>query len=379
MLKPPAEKGMALGDIDTPSLVIDLDAFERNLQRMADLLKDKPVRLRAHAKTHKSPLITQMQMSLGAVGACCQKVSEAEVLVQGGVPNVLVSNEVIGKQKLDRLAALAKSADWIGLCIDSEQGLSEASEAAASAGIVLNALVEIDVGAGRCGVSPGEDALALAKRITDDPNLNFSGLQAYHGSAQHIRAHSDRQAAIDNTIADTRMTVELLKENGIACDIVGGAGTGTFEFEAASGVYTELQAGSYIFMDADYARNKDEDGGPFTIFEHSLFVLSTVMSQPEKDRAVVDAGHKAASIDSGMPVPHEMVGVTYEKPSDEHGVLIIDGSNQPPALGERVLLIPGHCDPTVNLHDWYICVRNLHSDVARVEQVWSVAARGAYF
>jgi len=379
MMKPPAEKGMALGEIDTPSLIVDLDAFERNLQRMAELLKDKPVRLRAHAKTHKSPVITQMQMTLGAVGACCQKVSEAETLVQGGVPNVLVSNEVIGKQKLDRLAALAKSADWIGLCIDSIQGLTQASEAASSAGIVLNALVEIDVGAGRCGVAPGEDALLLAKKITDDPNLNFSGLQAYHGSAQHIRDHGERKAAIDKTITATRMTIDLLKENGIACEIVGGAGTGTFEFEAESGVYTELQAGSYIFMDADYARNKAEDGGPFSTFEHALFVLSTVMSQPEKNRAVVDAGHKAASIDSGMPVPHEMAGVTYEKPSDEHGVLRIDGSNQPPALGEQVLLIPGHCDPTVNLHDWYICVRGLHSSNAKVEDIWPVAARGAYF
>lgn len=379
MLKPPAEKGMALGDIDTPALVVDLDAFERNLQRMAEMLKDKPVRLRGHAKTHKSPLITQMQMTLGAVGACCQKVSEAEILVQGGVPNVLVSNEVIGKQKLERLAELAKQAGWIGLCIDSMQGLSEASQAALSAGVVLNALVEIDVGAGRCGVAPGEDALALAQKITDNPNLHFSGLQAYQGSAQHIRDHGERKAAIDKAIAKTHMTVEMLKENGIDCEIVGGAGTGTFEFEAASGVYTEMQAGSYIFMDADYARNRAEDGGPFKTFEHALFVLSTVMSQPEKDRAVVDAGHKAASIDSGMPVPHEMSGVAYENPSDEHGVLKITGSNQPPALGERVLLIPGHCDPTVNLHDWYICVRNLHSANAEVEQIWPVAARGAYF
>lgn len=379
MLKPPAEKGMALAEIDTPALIVDLDAYERNLQRMADMLKDKPVRLRAHAKTHKSPLIAQMQMTLGAVGACCQKVSEAEVLVQGGVPNVLVSNEVIGAQKLDRLVALAKNAGWIGLCIDSEQGLSEASAAAEKGGVILNALVEIDVGAGRCGVAPGDAALQLARKIEADPHLSFCGLQAYHGSAQHIRDHGERKAAIDKTIADTRMTVELLKENGLDCAIVGGAGTGTFEMEADSGVYNELQAGSYIFMDADYARNRAEGGGAFDTFEHSLFVLSTVMSQPEKNRCVVDAGHKATSIDSGMPVPHDMAGVSYEKPSDEHGVLRIEGSNQPPAIGERILLVPGHCDPTVNLHDWYICVRGLHTEKAKVEQIWPVAARGAYF
>ncbi len=375
----PAEIGMALKDVDTPALVIDLDAFERNLARMADAIADKPVRLRAHAKTHKSPTITLRQMALGAVGACCQKVSEAEVLVRGGVPDVLVSNEVIGPGKLARLAALVDQAEWIGLCIDSEVGLHQAAEAAADAEVVLNALVEIDVGAGRCGVAPGKPALELAKKISDHENLRFCGLQAYHGSAQHIRDHGDRKAAIDKAIAATRRTVELLQKNGLACDIVGGAGTGTFEFEADSGVYTELQAGSYIFMDADYARNRNADGGPFDTFEHALFVLTTVMSRPESDTAVVDAGHKAASIDSGMPEPFSMSGVDYQRPSDEHGVLTIEGSNKPPELGDKLLLVPGHCDPTVNLHDWYVCVRGLHGENPQVEDLWPVAARGSHF
>jgi len=375
----PALKGQAFADIDTPALVIDLDAFERNLARMADAIKELPVRLRAHAKTHKSPVIALQQMALGAVGACCQKVSEAEILVDGGVPNVLVSNQVIGKQKLARLAALAKRAEWVGLCVDSEMGIAQAEHAADQEGVVLNALVEIDVGAGRCGVPPGEPVLDLAQQIEDNPHLSFAGLQAYHGSAQHIRDHVERRSAIDATIAMTRDTVELLKIHGLECEIVGGAGTGTFEMEAASGVYTELQAGSYIFMDADYARNKNEAGGPFTTFEHALFILTTAMSRPGENRAVVDAGHKAASIDSGMPTLFERPGLTYEKPSDEHGVLLITGSNKPPELGEKVLLIPGHCDPTVNLHDWYVCVRGLRTDDAIVEDVWPVAARGALF
>jgi 3-hydroxy-D-aspartate aldolase len=379
VMKPPAEEGVALAEVDTPALVVDLDAFERNLQRMADALKGLPVRLRAHAKTHKSPIITQMQMSLGAVGTCCQKVSEAEALVRGGVPNVLVSNEVIGARKLARLAALAKEAQWIGLCVDSIAGLEQASKAAADAGIVLNTLVEIDVGAGRCGVRPGTDALTLAQAIANDPNLAFSGLQAYQGSAQHIREYGERKAAIDKAIAATRETVELLKANGLECGIVGGAGTGTFEMEAASGVYTELQAGSYIFMDADYARNRAADGGPFETFEHSLFVLTTVMSRPGGNRAVVDAGHKSASVDSGMPVVFGQSGLSYGGPSDEHGIVTITGSNKPPVLGDRILLIPGHCDPTVNLHDWYVCIRGLHTNEAVVEQIWPVAARGAYF
>ncbi len=375
----PAQEGMPFEDIDTPALIVDLDAFERNLSRMAEAIKDQPVRLRAHAKTHKSPVITKKQMELGAIGACCQKVSEAEVLIRNGVANVLVSNEVIGLQKLARLAALTKDAEWIGLCIDSELGLKQASEAAANAGVTLNALVEIDVGAGRCGVAPGEAALQLATLISDDPHLNFTGLQAYHGSAQHIRDHGERKAAIDETIEMTRATVDLLRENGLECEIVGGAGTGTFEMEAASGVYNELQAGSYIFMDADYARNHSEGGGPFDMFEHALFVLTGVMSRPEANKAVVDAGHKAASIDSGMPEPFSMTGMRYERPSDEHGVLFIEGSNKPPELGEKVLLVPGHCDPTVNLHDWYVCVRGLHGENPVVEEIWPVSARGAYF
>ena len=377
-MNPPAEKGMALADIDTPALVIDLDAFERNLARMAEALKDTPVRLRAHAKTHKSPIISQKQMALGAVGACCQKVSEAEILVRGGVANVLVSNEVIGEHKLARLAALTGEAEWIGLCIDSGLGISQAGKAASDAGVVLNALVEIDVGADRCGVAPGKPALELARMIAECPDLHFAGLQSYHGSAQHIRDHGMRKMAIDEAIAMTRMTVELLKQNDIECAIVGGAGTGTFEMEAGSGVYSELQAGSYIFMDADYARNKAADGSPFTTFEHALFVLTSVMSCPSDKKSVVDAGHKAMSIDSGMPEPFGLGGLSYSRPSDEHGVLSIEGSNQPPALGEKILLVPGHCDPTVNLHDWYICVRGMNSSDAIVEDFWPVSSRGAY-
>ncbi len=378
-LSPPAIAGMALAEVDTPALVIDMDAFERNLARMADAIKNKPVRLRAHSKTHKSPLIGLRQMELGAVGVCCQKVSEAEIMVRGGVTNVLVSNEVIGEGKLERLAALAKEAEWLGLCIDSDEGLEQASAAAAAAGVTLRALVEIDIGAGRCGVAPGEPALRLAKAIAEAPGLAFAGLQAYHGSAQHIRDHSDRKAAIDTAIEQTRMTVDLLKADGLECEIVGGAGTGTFEFEAASGVYTELQAGSYIFMDADYARNMRADSGPFDTFEHALFVYATVMSVPGEKTAVVDAGHKAASIDSGMPEPFGMAGVAYQGPSDEHGVLKTEGSNRPPKIGQKILLVPGHCDPTVNLHDWYICVRGMGTAEAHVEDVWPVAARGAYF
>jgi len=379
LFKPPASTGMALADIDTPALVLDLDAFERNLATLARAIEDSGARHRAHSKTHKSPAIALKQMEHGALGICCQKVSEAEVMVRNGVGNVLISNEVIGPAKLARLAALSREADWIGLCIDSREGLKQAAAAAREAGVVLNTLVEIDVGAGRCGVEPGEPALALAQAVEDDPALHFAGLQAYHGSAQHIRDHGERKAAIDRAIAVTQVTVSLLKDNDIDCEIVGGAGTGTFEMEAASGIYNELQAGSYIFMDADYARNRANGGGAFDTFEHALFVYATVMSRPGDDRAIVDAGHKALSVDSGMPEPFGMAGVTYGRPSDEHGTLSISGSNRPPEIGQKILIVPGHCDPTVNLHDWYVCVRGLGTPDAHVEDLWPVAARGAYF
>ena len=367
---------MSLLEVDTPALLIDLDAFERNLKRMADQLEGTGVRLRPHAKTHKSSIIAQKQVALGAVGSCCQKVSEAEVLVAGGVRNVLVSNQLVGRRKLDRLAALAKRAT-IGVCADDADNVAEISAAAVRHGVTIDTLVEIDVGAGRCGVAPGAAAVVLAQVIQAAPGLRFAGLQAYHGSAQHLRTHEERRVAIEKAVTDTRLTVDALKQAGLDCDIIGGAGTGTFEFEAASGIYNELQAGSYIFMDADYARNLKEDGGRIDTFEHALFVYATVMSIAGKGKAVVDAGHKAASVDSGMPEPVDLGGVSYSRPSDEHGVLDITGANMPIALGQKVKLIPGHCDPTVNLHDWYVCVRGMNGPHAVVEDVWPVAARGA--
>ncbi|MGE0564973.1 MAG: DSD1 family PLP-dependent enzyme [Pseudolabrys sp.] len=376
-IAPPATPGMILNDVETPALVIDLDAFERNLARMADAAAKAGVRLRPHAKTHKSGIIAQKQIALGAVGVCCQKVSEAEILVREGVADVLVSNEIAGARKAERLAALAKSAR-IAVCVDSVDGVRELAAAAERADVRLTVLVEIDVGGNRCGVAPGAPAVQLAADIARSNSLRFGGLQAYHGSAQHLRTHEERRAAIARTVALTKETVALLSDAGLACDIVGGAGTGTFELEAASGVFNELQAGSYVFMDADYGRNRKADGGAFDTFENALFVLATVMSRPNDERAVVDAGHKTLPVDSGMPEPFRRPGVVYRRPSDEHGVLLSEGGTLP-QRGEKILLVPGHCDPTVNLHDWYVGIRGLHGSNPTVESVWPVSARGAVF
>lgn len=376
-LPPPAQPGQSLAEIETPALVIDLDAFERNLVAMAAFTQAHGVRLRPHAKTHKSPEIALRQIAHGAVGQCCQKVGEAEILVAGGVQDVLVTNEIVGAAKLDRLARLARQAR-IGLCVDHPDGVREAAEAAARNDVVLDILVEIDVGSRRCGAAPGEAALRLADAVHRTNTLKLRGLQAYQGAAQHMRSIDERREAIERAGLSTRQTARRFVDAGLPCEIISGAGTGTHELEGTSGIWNELQAGSYIFMDADYARNRQADGTPFRTFEHALFILAGVMSKPVPDRAIVDAGHKTAAVDSGMPVPFRRDGVIYTKPSDEHGVLTGDPV-MVPHRGDRLLLVPGHCDPTVNLHDWYVCVRGLHGPDAHVEEVWPVAARGALF
>jgi len=365
----PAAIGMRIEDLDTPCLVVDLDAFERNVAALGRFIKERGVRLRAHAKTHKSSDIAAIQIEKGgACGMCCQKVSEAEALVEGGVRDVLVSNEVVAPRMIDRLAALARRARIL-VCVDDLDNVGHLSAAAQKHGATIECLVEIDVGAGRCGVTPGAAAVQIAKRIAAAPGLKFAGLQAYQGSAQHVRDFTERNRLIGEAVKATAHTVALLKAEGLDCDIVGGAGTGTYRFEGTSGVYNELQCGSYIFMDAAYRRIDDEAGQPVREFENSLFVYSSVMSKTRPGRAICDAGLKALSVDSGMPTIQGRADMEFLKCSDEHGV-ISDPANAL-KLNDRVMLIPGHCDPTVNLHDWYIGIRN-----GRVETVWPVVARG---
>jgi 3-hydroxy-D-aspartate aldolase len=371
--RPPAEIGMTLDEVDTPALVIDLDAFERNLRRLPEGVAQSGVRVRPHAKTHKCPVIALKQIELGAVGVCCQKVSEAEALVYGGVKDVLVTNEIVGRQKLQRLISLAHSAH-IGVCADDIGQVDALEAVAGDAGITLPVFIEVNMGANRCGVEPGEPALQLATRIADASHLVFAGLQAYHGSAQHLRGWDERRQAIMQAADKAVRTRDLLARNGIECPTITGAGTGTYEFESASGVYNELQCGSYIFMDADYGRNLDRDGAPTKAFEPSLFVWATVMSRPSEDRAIVDAGLKALAFDSGPPLVCDEPAAIYERASDEHGRLGVSGATNRLKIGDKVRLIPGHCDPTVNLYDWYVCVRG-----NRVEQLWPISARGAVY
>ena len=367
----PAEPGMPLEQVDTPALLIDLDAYEWNIGQMAKEAANSGMRLRPHAKTHKCAVIALHQISQGAVGVCCQKVSEAEALVNGGVRDIFVTNEIIGLHKLTRLASLAKRA-IIAVCVDNLNNLQELSKVAASHDVHFGVFVEVDVGGGRCGVQEGEAVLALAQRIQSLRNLEFKGLQAYQGRAQHVRTIAERKSAINQSVETVRRMLDLLSAKGLSCDVVSGAGTGTYRLEAASGVYNEIQPGSYIFMDADYGRNLTEAGTEFTEFRQSLLVYTQIMSIAKRNYAVVDAGLKALAFDSGMPVPLDLPGIRYCRPSDEHGILDLNDAPGGVSLGSKIKLIPGHCDPTVNLYDWYVAIRG-----DRVEALWPIVGRGA--
>ena len=365
MIRPPATVGQRLEEVDTPALLVDLDAFEQNFSTLRESLKGHSVRVRPHAKTHKCPEIAKLQVAAGAVGLCCQKVSEAEALIEGGIRDVLVTNEVVGAPKIARLAGLSKRAR-VGVCVDDLSNL----RALADTGARLDVYIELEVGMRRCGVEPGEPALALAQEMTKAKNLRFAGLQAYHGRAQHVRSVQERRAAIEGAAAAVRRTKALLQKNGIDCPRVTGAGSGTYMLEVEAGAWDEIQPGSYVFMDADYAKN--EWAAPLPRFQHALFVLTTVMSRPAPDRAIVDAGLKASSVDSGMPGIWQKPGLVYRSASDEHGWVEIARDAAAPRLGDKLLLVPGHCDPTVNLYDWYVCFRG-----AVVEALWPITARGA--
>ena len=367
---PPAQPGMSESEIETPALILDLDAFEFNLDTMARRVAGLGTRLRPHAKTHKSPVVANLQMRRGAIGQCVQKVAEAEVMAWGGVEDILVTNQIVDPRKLARLAALSGIAR-VALCVDSLQHVALLEAAARTAGVRMSVLVEIDVGSRRCGVPAGEEAVGLARRIASSRHLAFSGLQAYHGAAQHLRSAVERREAIGKAIAACERTVEGLSRARIPCGIVSGAGTGTFELEAASGVYTELQAGSYCFMDGDYAANLEEDGKPYRTFRHSLFVLSSIMSTARAGQAVLDAGHKAVAIDRGLPTVWQQPELRIVSASDEHARLECPAGHSTPGIGEKLRLVPWHCDPTVDRFDWYVCVR-----AGRVESVWPITARG---
>ena len=353
--------------VDTPALVVDLDALERNIARMAAFARERGLRLRPHAKTHKCAAIARLQIAAGAVGVCVQKTGEAEALAAQGIDDLCITNEIVDAVKLARVAALAGRVR-LAIAVDSALGVERLTHALRAAGTSADVFVEIDVGQGRCGVPPTQ-AGALAHQVVAH-GLRFAGLQAYHGGAQHLRSAAERERAGAHAVALARAAQAAVTSAGLACPLVTGAGTGSFAHEAASGLYGELQPGSYVFMDRDYADNEPTPQAP--AFEHALFVKCQVMSRGAS-HAVVDAGHKSHAVDSGPPRVWQR-DLAFANGGDEHGI-VRARSGALPALGEVLWLVPGHCDPTVNLHDRMVAVRGgLEHGV--VEAVWPVDARG---
>ena len=368
----PAAIGMDESEIQTPCLILDLDALENNIKKMGDYAKSHGMRHRVHGKMHKSVDVAKLQEKLGgAVGVCCQKVSEAEVFARGGIKDVLVSNQVRDPAKIDRLAQLPKLGARTIVCVDDVDNVKDLSDAAVKHGTELEVFVELDVGAGRCGVTTSEDVVKIAKAADAAPNLKFTGIQAYQGAMQHLDSYEDRKAKTEIAIGMVKDAVDALTAEGLKPELVSGGGTGSYYFESNSGVYNELQCGSYAFMDADYGRIHDKDGNRIDQgeWENALFILTSIMSHAKPGKAICDAGLKAQSVDSGLPFIFGRDDVKYIKCSDEHGVIEDEGNVL--KINEKLRLVPGHCDPTCNVHDWYVGVRG-----GKVEAIWPVSARG---
>ena len=368
----PALPGMAEADIQTPCLIIDLEQLEYNLKRMADILAPYGVKLRAHAKMHKSVDVARQQHEIGgASGICCQKVSEAEVFARAGITDILVTNQVCDPLKITQLAGIAATGCRLSVCVDDLANIAALSAEAVKQNTQILCLVELECGAGRCGVSHPDEVTKLAVAIDAADGLIFNGLQAYHGSIQHEQGYGQRKQAVEQVIIKVKACLDSLSQVGLTCRVVSGGGTGSFIFEASSGVYTEIQCGSYAFMDADYGRIQNQDGQRFDQAEwrNALFILTGVMSTAVPGQAVCDAGLKVQSMDSGLPVIFGRDDIRYTTCSDEHG--IIEDKQNKLSINDKLRLVPGHCDPTCNLHDWYVCVRK-----GQVEEVWPISARG---
>ena len=359
-----SEIGSSVEDIETPALLIDLDALDRNISRMASYFSGVESSLRPHIKTHKTPIIAHKQIKAGAIGVCCQKLGEAEVMVNAGIDNVLITNQVVDTQKITRLASLSKHGEVI-VAVDDLDVAKRTSGIAIKNGVEQNVVIEVDVGINRCGVRPGKPTLEFAKNLLEFEGLNLVGLLGYEGPFFNISNFEERKKAANlrnKLLVETR---DLLEEAGVYVEIVSAGSTGTYNITGAYPGITEIEAGSYVFMDTMYMKLEGLK------FESALTLLTAVISKPTSQRAVVDAGMKAITKEFGMPMVKGLEGVELQSLSEEHGTLRIEEPNVDLRIGDKIGIIPSHCCTTVNLHDEYFCVRN-----NRLEAVWDIAARG---
>lgn len=362
--------GTALADVDTPCLTVDLDALDRNIERMAKLVSGTKARLRPHGKSHKTPYIAHRQLAAGAHGLCCAKLGEAEAMVAAGIPDVLITSPVVSAAKIARLAALAHSAK-ISTVVDSPETLALMNDAMEAFDAKIGILIEVDVGQGRCGMRSPDQALSLAKQIVRHRRLSLEGLQGYQGILQQVRNYGERTGLAEKALGLLQQSADTLRKNGIDIDVLTGGGTGSSRIDLELGGLTELQAGSYIFMDTNYAAiqwSLDGDGVPF---EPSLHVVSSVVSKPTADLAVIDAGWKSLSSDAGIPVVMDPIAEEFSFGGDEHGKIRLNSNGRSIRPGDKVTVRPSHCDTTVNLYDDLVGIRN-----GKVESVWRMTGRG---
>ncbi len=366
----PASVGMELKDVQTPSLIIDFKVFQSNIFKMKNFVLENNVKLRPHAKMHKSINVANFQITHGgAHGICCQKVSEAEIFVRGGIQDILITNQITDLYKINRLTKMASKKIKLGCCVDDAENIKNIQKSAESNNAKIDIYIEYDCGANRCGVNSFEQINQLLNLLEKMKNLNFIGFQAYNGSIQHIEDFDLRKKQVKKTCKKIKYLKSTFKKY---CPIITGVGTGCFDLEVREDVYDEIQVGSYAFMDAHYSSLKHNyEINNTNKFNNSLFILSGVMSNALENHAIVDAGLKSMTVDSGLPkiVNNE---IEYLKCSDEHGVL--SDPNNSLKINDKVFLIPGHCDPTCNLHDWYVVV-----DDKKVIDLWPVSARGYSF
>lgn len=361
--------GDSLEQLDTPAMLIDLTLMESNIVQLMERFRGGPVQVRPHLKTAKSPDLARLLLAAGAVGGCVAKVSEAEVMVQGGIDDLLITTEIVGRPKLERLVRLVRQSSRIKVVVDSLAGAQALDQAMHEAGLQIDVLLDLNVGQNRCGVLPGDDALQLAHGLRALDHLRLRGVQGYEGHLQHIHDPEERAQRCRQAMRLLTETARQLKESGFSIEIVTTGGTGTAEICASCAGVTEVQPGSFIFMDVDYRHAI----GP--VYANALTILATVISRPTATRAVIDAGFKSLSTDSGMPELKGIPGVSYQPGGDEHGILTWQAGSLPAGcalhVGDRVELFPSHIDTTVNLHDWYYAHRE-----GTLAAIWPVAARG---
>jgi D-serine deaminase-like pyridoxal phosphate-dependent protein len=355
--------GACKDELDTPILMIDLDLMESNIARMAEFFGSVGANLRPHTKTHKTPIIAHKQINAGAIGVTCAKLGEAEVMVNSGIKHILIANEIITPFKIEKLLCLARHAEII-VAVDNEENVEHLSNSAYNKGVNLKVLVEVDIGMKRCGVAPGEPALKLANKVEKSKNLTFAGLMGYEGHTVTIPDFSQRKYETEKSVNLLIETKDLIERNGLHVEIMSGGGTGTYNITGKYPEMTEIQAGSYVVMDAYYKNVVNE-------FDCALTVLSSVISKPQKDVAIIDAGMKTVTKEFGLPLVKGIKGVELASLSEEHGNLDIGESIIDLKRGDKVELIPTHCCTTINLHDKFYGIRN-----GRLETIWDIAGRG---